>query len=84
MPGLNAAQRAYAVTPTDATALPQGACEALWIGVAGTITVIPYDESQVGGHAAPVATSVNPGLFPVKCWGVNATGTTATGIVALY
>lgn len=84
MSGLNIAQRAVAVTPADGVELAGGLCEGLWIGVAGTLAVRSYDSSQPGGKGAVVNTSVNPGLFPVKCWGVEATGTAATGILALY
>lgn len=77
------ANRCYAVTTSDSVALPQGPCEALWIGVGGTISFIPYDQSLAAGGAA-IATTVPAGLFPVKALRVNLTGTAATQIVALY
>jgi hypothetical protein len=83
MPGIPNAQRSYAVTTSDSVAIAQGPCEALWIGVAGTLSYIPFDPALAGGGAA-VATTVPAGLFPVKVVRVNLTGTAATGIVALY
>lgn len=83
MQGINSAQRSVAVTPSDATNFPDGVCQGLWIGVGGTINYIPYDPSKAAGGTA-VATTVPAGLFPVQAKRVNATGTTATGIVALY
>lgn len=77
------AQTSIAVTPHDSTNFADGVCEALWIGVGGTISYIPYKPGSVGGGAA-VSTTVPAGLFPVRALRVNATGTTATGIVAFY
>lgn len=83
MSAFHNATKSLAVTTSDTVALPGGICEALWIGVGGTISYIPADPSlAVGGTA--VATTVPAGLFPVKAVRVNATGTAATGIVAFY
>ena len=78
------AVKAVAVTPNDVTLLPTGMCEALWIGVGGTISFIPADPALAYGTAAAVSTTVPAGLFPVKVARVNATGTAATQILALY
>ena len=78
------AQRAVAVTPSDAAAGNMSACEALWIGVGGTISFIPADPNFPSNTLGTgVSTTVPAGLFPVKVLRVNATGTTATGILAL-
>jgi hypothetical protein len=77
------AERSYAVTPSDATNFAQGVCESLWIGVGGTISYIPFDPANAAGGTA-VATTVGAGLFPVRAKRVNATGTSASQIVAFY
>ncbi len=74
------ASKASVVTPSDSTPLTS-ACEALWIGVAGTLTVVVADPAVAGGTT--ISTSVGVGLFPVKCLQVKATGTTASQILAL-
>ena len=78
------AQRAFAVTPSDIASGNLSACEALWIGTAGTISFIPADPNFPWNTLGTgVVTTVPVGLFPVKVLRVNATGTTASGILAL-
>lgn len=73
------ARSAVAVTPNDTTDLAIYA-KALWIGADGTISVIPIENAD----NAPVTFTVSQGVFPVQVRRVLATGTTSTGIVALY
>lgn len=73
---INGASLALAVTPADGTDLPNGRCDALWIGVGGTISF--------NNAGATVATTVPAGIFGVNITRVLATGTSATGILALY
>lgn len=68
---------ALAVTPVDATDLPNGPCRALWIGVGGTLAF-------KGTNGILTSTTVPVGLFPCKVQQVYATGTAATGILAMY
>ena len=71
------AAHAYAVTPDDGANLAV-ACRALNAEVSGNIRV-----TTVGGDEVTVA--VAGGIpFPLRCTKIWATGTTATGIVALY
>jgi hypothetical protein len=67
-----------AVTPDDATLLPYTATS-LWIGGAGNVSILtPYGSTLV-------FTAVAAGtLLPFAANRVNATGTTATLIVAGY
>lgn len=71
-----------AVTPdnsNDVTALHR----ALWIGTGGTLSAIVLGSD--GTTRNTIATTVVDGsVFPFKVLRVNATGTTATGIVAGY
>ena len=70
--------RAYAVTPSDATNFAQGKCRAIYVGGAGNITAI------VGG-AAVLFTAVPVGTtLWIGATRVNSTATTATALVALY
>ena len=70
------ASRAAAVTPNNTTDLTAVA-RALWIGGAGDVAVI-----TAGGDTV---TFVNAsGVLPVRVKRVLATGTSATGIVAVW
>jgi len=64
------------VIPADATLLPK--FRGLYVGVSGDITLQHIDGTSVLYSTVPV------GLFPVAGVRVMLTGTTATGIVALY
>ena len=69
---------AIAVTPSDATSFTSGACKGIYVGGAGNITAI------VGGVAV-LFTAVPVGaILPIAATRVNATGTAATALVALY
>ena len=65
-----------AVTPNDSTDLPLAA-RFLIIGVAGNVKITTIDGSVLT-LAAPA------GIFPVTAVRVWATGTTATGITAMW
>ena len=67
-----------AITPVDATDLPLQGCRAIYVGGAGNISVVDLD------GVTTVFTNVAVGVFPVQAKGVNATLTTATGLIALY
>lgn len=72
------ARRFLAVTPSDTVALSKGAADAFYVGGAGSI-VIEGDDGDA------VAFSATAGIIiPASGLRVHATGTTATGIVALY
>jgi len=71
-----------AVTPSDTVDFTKrdGAYpRALFVGVAGTITVVRPDGTAVL-FTGPTAGSI----LPIKCRRVNSTGTTATSINALW
>lgn len=70
------ASRAAAVTPNDAADLVVHA-RSLWVGGFGNVAVV-----TVGGDTVTF-TGVS-GLLPVRVKRVLATGTTATGIVAVW
>ncbi|WP_443021481.1 spike base protein, RCAP_Rcc01079 family [Sphingobium sp. AntQ-1] len=68
-----------AVTPHASNELPDGPCRALKIGGAGNISIVARDD------AAPVTLAVSAGeLLPIQAKAVRVSGTTATGIVAIY
>lgn len=69
------AHDAVAVTPSDATQL--GGVRGLYVGGAGDVAV----EMQAGTTLTFAATA--GGVLPIKVKRVLATGTTATGIIAL-
>ena len=71
------ARRAVAVTPNDSTVIP--VCRALYIGTGGSLVVrMADDQNNV------TFTNVPAGIFPVQVDRVLSTGTSASGIVALY
>lgn len=75
----NQARQAAVVTPDNDADLPEYA-KALYIGVAGDITVVPMEATDDNG----VLFKDHPaGYMPVMVRRVLATGTTATNIVAL-
>lgn len=73
------ATAAFAVTPSDTDNIPQGPARALYVGVAGNITL-----RATRNGVAVLFPNVPVGIFPVNAVQVLATGTAATGIVALY
>lgn len=66
-----------AVTPSDTTGLPAG-CRGLYIGVTGDVSLLG------AGGTTVVFTNVPVGFMPCGPVRVNATGTDADDIVALY
>ncbi|WJR67242.1 hypothetical protein QTA58_00260 [Neorhizobium sp. CSC1952] len=73
---LGPASNAEAVTPSDSTDLTH-VSRGLYVGVAGDISVI-----MRGGQTVTI--SVQAGLHPLAVSRVRASGTTATGIVAIW
>lgn len=71
------AYKLTAVTPNDSTVLT--GVRALWVGGAGTISIIACNDTAAVSLTVPAGT-----LLPIFAKTVRATGTTATGIVAFY
>jgi hypothetical protein len=65
------------VTPNDSTDLPDGLCRGLLIASGGTLKIHVAD-----GTARTL--TVPAGIIPVYAKRVWATGTSATGIAAIY
>lgn len=76
---VSSAWKGIAITPSDATVLPDG-IRGVWVGGAGNIAVI------MSGDTAPVTIAGVPAgtLLPIQISKVMATNTTATAITALY
>ena len=72
---------AYAVTPSDSVSFAQGSTRAIFVGGAGTLSVV-----RASGNTVSFTVGANAIGFvlPFRVARVNATGTTATLIVALY
>jgi len=76
---VSSAWKAIAITPSDATVLPDG-IRGVWVGGAGNIAVIMSgDTTAVTLAGVPAGT-----LLPIQISKVMATNTTATAITALY
>ena len=73
-PGANAA----AITPSDSVDLPISA-RAVYVGSSGNASVV-----TVGGDTVMFANLANGSILPVRVIRVNATGTTASDLVAIY
>jgi hypothetical protein len=72
------AVRLRAVTPNDTDPLVF-VCKALYVGTGGNVAIMASEDT-----AAVTLTNVQSGsIIPVRALRVMATGTTATGIVAL-
>jgi hypothetical protein len=75
-------QKARAVTPADATALPDGVCAGLICSGTGNVNVVLADD--LDAQAIVIAMTANVPLLGFKIKKVMSTSTTATGIKALY
>lgn len=75
---LSSAEQGYAVTPSDSVNFVPGKCKAIYVGGAGNIVAI-----MAGSAVTFTAVPVGETLW-IAATRVNATGTTATGLVALY
>lgn len=74
------ATKVVAITPHDSTNFTDGPCHYIYVGGAGNIALVPMGGgSPVTFTAVPVGT-----VLPVRALRINATGTTATAMVALY
>lgn len=73
-----AAKSAVAITPTDGVAIP--ATRSLFVGGFGDVTVVMAENGATITFSNVTAGSI----LPVQAIAVNATGTSATNIVALY
>lgn len=72
------ARDASAVTPSDAADLPF-LTRALYVGETGNLSV-----RMAGGQSVALANVPAGSFLPIRAEGVNATGTTAASIVALW
>lgn len=69
----------YAVTASDSVDLENGPCRAIYVTAGGDVAV-----NLLGGGTATL-TSLSAGqILPIAVTRVLSTGTTATGIYALY
>ncbi len=72
------ARDAQSVTPNDVTDLPF-LPRAIYVGQAGAVS------ARMAGGQSLVFSNVQAGSFlPIRVLGINATGTTATGLIALW
>ena len=78
-PGLSSPiDRFEAVTPDDAADLPGGLCRAVYIGTGGDMVVQDRHGTEL------TLTVLDGAVLPFRLARVLDTGTTASGIVALY
>lgn len=66
------------VTPSDTVDLPK-LTDAIWVGGTGAVAAVAQNGQVVLITAVPAGE-----LLPIKAKRINATGTSATAIVALY
>lgn len=71
-----------AVTPSDSADLPNGACRALWIEGSGTLRITTLGGTVKNFTAAQLKLAPDFHLWGAKR--VHSTGTSATGIYAIY
>jgi hypothetical protein len=70
--------KAVAITPSDATDLPNGISDAVYVGGAGVVAAVFQDSTVVN------FTAVAGAKLPLRVRRINLTNTTATLLVALY
>ena len=71
------------ITPNDSTDLPLGVCRAIYVGVGGDISIDDLS-GEAAGESVVFVGALAGSVIPVQTARVNATGTTATDLVALY
>lgn len=68
------------ITPSNTVNLPRGVTGGIWVGATGDVAaVMPNSTVAVVLAAVPAGS-----WLPIAAMRINATGTTATGLVALY
>lgn len=67
-----------AVTPSDTAGMAKGSADGFYVGAAGALAIVGED-GDVGTFTVDAGT-----VMPFGGKRINLTGTTATGIVALY
>lgn len=75
---ISPARSATTVAPSDATPLPY-VSRAIYVGQGGDLSVTMVDGDQVIFEAVP-----SGALLSIRASGVNATGTSASGILSLW
>ena len=65
--------------PIGAKVLLNNLCDAIWVGTAGTVQLV-----QADGTVVAVLVATVPQIIPIRALRVNATGTTAAALLALY
>jgi hypothetical protein len=68
------------ITPSDTVNLPRGITEAVWVGVGGDVAAVMQNDTM------PVVLAAVPtgAYLPIAAKRINLSGTTASGLVALY
>ena len=75
------ATEAAAITPSDTVNIPTGPTRGVYVGVTGNVTVVMAE----GAQTAVLFVAVPAGtILPISVKRVNATGTAATDLVALF
>lgn len=75
----NFISKAVSVSPSDTTDLTDGATKGLYVGGTGDVVVTMANGADI------TLTGLSAGVVhPLSVTGVKLTGTTATGIVAMY
>lgn len=72
------ARNAAAVTPSDSTIL--GPVRAVYVGTTGNLAV----QFEAGGTTVTFPDVLAGQIYPIRVARIMSTGTTASGIVALY
>lgn len=78
-PGPNCSPKWEAITPHASTGFTNGCCRAIYVGGTGDVTAVDQDGGTALFSAVPAGTTL-----PIMAIRVNAVGTTATLMVAMY
>jgi hypothetical protein len=69
--------RAEAVTKSDSTVF---GCKAFYVGGAGNVAI----KTHSGATAVTLTACIVGQIYPIQCYNIMSTNTTATAIVALW
>jgi len=67
-----------AMVITNDVSFSKGRCRAIYVGTGGDISIV------IGGATVMLKNAPSGGILPIEATKVNASGTTAENLVALY
>ncbi len=79
---INPVDKLRAVTPSDSANLPDGICSGIYVGSVGGGTAVSFVDNT--GATVTLSGLAAGTVYPFRTSRIRSTGTTATGLFALY